>query len=39
MKPSTLFWKKYEAKYSEACQCLKKDRDVLFTFYDFPAEH
>ena len=22
-----------------ACQCLRKDRDVMFTFYDFPAAH
>ena len=22
-----------------ACECLRKDRDVLLTFYDFPAEH
>jgi transposase-like protein len=29
----------YGAKYPKACQCLKKDEDVLFTFYDFPAEH
>lgn len=29
----------YEAKYPQACECLKKDKDVLFTFYDFPAEH
>ena len=29
---------KYEAKYHAACECLKKDRDVLLTFYDFPAE-
>jgi len=29
----------YEAKYPKATQCLKKDRDVLLTFYDFPAEH
>jgi putative transposase len=29
----------YEAKYPGACECLRKDRDVLFTFYDFPAEH
>jgi putative transposase len=33
------FLKKYEAKYPKACECLKKDRDVLLTFYDFPAEH
>lgn len=29
----------YEAKYPDACECLAKDEDVLFTFYDFPAEH
>ncbi len=29
----------YEAKHPNACACLKKDKDVLFTFYDFPAEH
>jgi putative transposase len=33
------FLEKYSAKYPAACECLKKDRDVLLTFYDFPAEH
>jgi putative transposase len=33
------FLAKYEAKYQGACECLRKDRDVLLTFYDFPAEH
>lgn len=33
------FLQKYEAKYEAACECLKKDRDVLLAFYDFPAEH
>lgn len=33
------FLEKYGAKYAPACDCLKKDRDVLLTFYDFPAEH
>ena len=33
------FLEKYGAKYDRACECLKKDRDVLLTFYDFPAEH
>jgi len=33
------FLEKYGAKYPAACECLKKDRDVLLTFYDFPAEH
>ena len=34
-----LFIATYEAKYPKAAQCLSKDRDVLLTFYDFPAEH
>jgi transposase-like protein len=29
----------YKAKYPNAVACLEKDRDVLLTFYDFPAEH
>ena len=29
----------YGAKYPKAGACLSKDRDVLLTFYDFPAEH
>lgn len=29
----------YEAKYPKAAQCLEKDREVLLTFYEFPAEH
>ena len=33
------FLEKYQAKYPQACDCLKQDRDVLLTFYDFPAEH
>ena len=33
------FLAKYQAKYGEACECLRKDRDELLTFYDFPAEH
>jgi transposase-like protein len=33
------FLGRYGAKYPKACACLRKDRDVLFTFYDFPAEH
>ncbi len=27
------------AKYPKAALCLKKDRDELLAFYDFPAEH
>jgi putative transposase len=33
------FLAKYQAKYADACECLRKDREVLLTFYDFPAEH
>jgi putative transposase len=29
----------YGAKYSSACKCLEKDKDQLFTFYEFPADH
>ena len=34
-----LFTRTYEAKYPKAVECLKKDREVLLAFYDFPAEH
>ena len=34
-----LFIEKYNAKYPKAVACLEKDREVLLTFYDFPAEH
>ena len=33
------FLSAYGAKYDKAVRCLEKDRDVLLTFYDFPAEH
>jgi putative transposase len=33
------FFSLYGRKFPEACECLRKDKDVLFTFYDFPAEH
>jgi transposase-like protein len=29
----------YEVKFPKACACLRDDKEVLFTFYDFPAEH
>jgi transposase-like protein len=38
VKAFDLFVKTYEAKYPKAAECLLKDRDVLLTFYDFPAE-
>jgi putative transposase len=38
-KAFDLFIATYEAKYPNATKCLAKDREVLLTFYDFPAEH
>jgi transposase-like protein len=38
-KAFDLFGATFEAKYPKAVECLRKDRDVLLTFYDFPAEH
>ena len=38
-KAFDLFIKTYEAKYPKATECLEKDRDVLLSFYEFPAEH
>ena len=34
-----LFLATYQAKYPKATECLAKDRTVLLTFYEFPAEH
>lgn len=39
LKAFDAFMRSYEAKYPKACEYLKKDKDQLFTFYDFPAEH
>jgi putative transposase len=33
------FLRSYEVKYPKASESLSKDRDVLLTFYDFPALH
>jgi putative transposase len=35
----TMFVEKYAPKYDKAVNCLLKDRDVLLTFFDFPADH
>lgn len=29
----------FDAKYPQAMQCLRKDKEELLAFYDFPAEH
>lgn len=39
LKAFDLFVQTFEAKYPKATECLVKDREVLLTFYDFPAEH
>jgi transposase-like protein len=39
LKAFDQFLELYDAKYPAACECLRKDKDVLFSFYDFPAEH
>ena len=33
------FLRSYGVKYPKATECLSQDRDVLLTFYDFPAQH
>lgn len=33
------FVDEYSVKWPKAVECLTKDKEVLFTFYDFPAEH
>lgn len=38
-KAFDLFVQTFGAKYPKALECLVKDREVLLTFYDFPAEH
>ena len=31
--------RRFEAKYPKAMECLKKDKEQMLVFYDFPAEH
>src|SRR5271170_1630881 len=33
------FVETYAVKYEKVAECLKKDREPLLAFYDFPAEH
>jgi len=33
------FISSYQAKYPKATECLEKDKQWLFTFYNFPAQH
>jgi putative transposase len=34
-----VFADKYGAKYDKAFTCLITDREAVFAFFDFPAEH
>ena len=42
-RPAKRLWQQfinsYQIKFPKACECLEKDKEVLFTFYDFPAQH
>ena len=35
----TQFTDSYQIKFPKACECLEKDKEVLFSFYDFTAQH
>ena len=39
LKAYDRFLTNYQLKYPKACECLEKDKDTLFSFYHFPAEH
>lgn len=39
LKAFALFVNSFGAKYPKAVECLVKDKDDLFAFYDFPAMH
>lgn len=39
LKAFDQFLETYGEKYPKAAHCLEKDREVLLTFYDFPATH
>jgi len=39
LKAFGLFVETFGAKYPKAVECLVKDKDDLFAFYDFPAAH
>lgn len=39
LKAFGLFVESFGAKYPKAVECLVKDKDDLFAFYDFPAMH
>lgn len=39
LKAYGLFVESFKDKYPKAVECLEKDKDDLFAFYDFPAAH
>jgi len=38
-KAFSFFIETYDSKYPKATECLRKDKEELLAFYDFPAEH
>ena len=39
LKAYDLFIETFGKKYPKATECLEKDKEDLFRFYDYPAEH
>jgi transposase-like protein len=39
LKAYKQFMASFSVKYPKATECLEKDKNILFTFFDFPAEH
>jgi putative transposase len=39
LKAYELFVQTFEEKYPKAVECLSKDKEDLFAFYDFPSSH
>jgi putative transposase len=39
MKAYDLFVQSFEQKYLKAVECLRKGKEDIFTFYDFPSAH
>ena len=39
LKAYNHFIESFEPKYPKAVECLRKDKENLFTFYDYPATH
>jgi transposase-like protein len=38
-RPTINLWPANQAKFPKVVECLQKDQECLFTFYDLPAQH